>query len=477
MKSHPADTSVNLTLLGSLYAAELALLLIALSLYKLGGRTIDAWFPSGASIALVVGVVVLVIALALIGRAYVKRATAGRHSFGFTVAMNLISLALILIPLELALRIMSSDSPDGPVFGDSSLLPRSWERAVAHYGPQLASGAGAVRAYLVYDEILGWTVGAGRTSRDGVHFSSAEGLRAASPRATFSRATDKLRIAIVGDSFAFAEHVKFEESFGHLLDEAFGPDVEVLNFGVPGYGVDQSYLKLRKEVLDWKPDIVVLGFPIHDFQRSMTVYPFINWQSWNIPFSKPRLVLEQGELRTLNVPTIHPDKMFTMSSISQLPHLEHEQGYRADDWNNSVWDHSYVKRWLTRQFPRWSDAPARFAEPERLRLNSAILKEFIRTAEQNNIVPLLVFFPIPSELEQSARRIETRAQRIVKGLDVQVLDMTPCLLDAGAVEEVYIPGDPHYSALGNAAVAKCIGSALGPVLNGLKPAKRPPAAQ
>ena len=477
MKPQPATPSFNLTLLGSLYGAEFALLLIALALYKLDDRPIDAWFPSGASIALLAGVALLLVAVALISRAYMKRAATGPHGFSFTVAMNLISLALILIPFEVALRFMTRDSPDAPMFGDSALLPRSWERAVAHYGQQLAREDGTIRAYLVYDETLGWTVGPSRTSRDGVHFSSAEGVRAATPGVTLPRTTDKVRIAIVGDSFAFAEHVKFEEPFGHLLDEALGTDVEVLNFGVPGYGVDQSYLKLRKEVLGWKPDIVVLGFPMHDFYRSMTVYPFINWQSWNMPFSKARFVWEQGELRAVNLPTVRPDKMFAMPSISDLPHLQHDEGYRAGDWRISAWDLSYVKRWLTRQFPRWSDMPARFGEAEILRLNTEILKQFVRTAEENDMVPLLVFFPLMPELELSARGSETRSQRSLKGLNMQVLDTTPCLLDAGTVDNAYLPGDPHYSALGNAAVAKCIRSALEPVLKDLKPANRPAARQ
>ncbi len=471
MKPQPTNSSVNLTLLGSLYGAEFALVLIALALYKLDDRPIDAWFPSGASIALLAGVALLLVAVALIGRAYIKRTATGPHGFSFTVAMNVISLALILIPFEAALRFITHDSPDAPMFGDSALLPRSWERAVAHYGQQLAKGAGTIRAYLVYDETLGWTLGASRTSRDGFHFSSAEGVRAATPGVTLPRTTDKVRIAIIGDSFAFAEYVKFEESFGHLLDEALGPDVEVLNFGVPGYGLDQSYLKLRKEVLGWKPDVVVLGFPMHDFYRSMTIYPFINWQSWNIPFSKARFVLEQGDLRPLNLPTIHPDKMFAMSSISDLPHLQHDQGYRSDDWKSSAWDLSYVKRWVTRQFPRWSETPVRFGEAERLRLNAEILKQFVRTAEENDVVPLLVFFPLAPELELSARGTETRSQQSLKGLNMQVLDTTPCLLDAGTVDDVYLPGDPHYSALGNAAVAKCIRSALEPVLAKKEPRK------
>ena len=66
---------------------------------------------------------------------------------------------------------------------------------------------------------------------------------------------------------------------------------------------------LKKDVLAWRPEVVVLGFPEHDLFRTMTVYPLINWPEWDARFSKPRLVLDQGALRSLNVPTIPPNKM------------------------------------------------------------------------------------------------------------------------------------------------------------------------
>ena len=319
---------VDPILLASLYGAEFALVLIGLALNKLAGQPLAAWPASGAGLAFFAAAGVLVIALALIGRAYLRRARTGSRGFGFTVAMNLITIALVLTPCEIALRWLSRDSADAPIFGDTALLPRSWEKAVAHNRQQLDKASGTL-AYLVCDESIGWTVGPSRRSGDGIHFSSAEGLRAATPASVFPKATEKRRIAIVGDSFAFAQHVKFEDSFGDMLERAFAPDVEVLNFGVPGYGLDQALIKLEKHVLAWKPDIVVFGFPEHNFFRTMTVYPFINWQDWNMPFSKPRFVLNQGELRRLNVPAIPPDKMFAMRSISDLPFLQYDQGYTA----------------------------------------------------------------------------------------------------------------------------------------------------
>lgn len=452
--SKPAP-KLDLTLLGSLYGAQFALVLIALALNKLAGRPLATWSSASAGLAFFAATGVLVIALALIGRAYMRRANTGARGFGFTVAMNLITIALVLIPFEIALRLLSRHTVDTPIFGGTALLPRSWEKAQAH-NHRLLEKLVSTLSYAKYDEELGWTIAPNRRSKDGVHLSSAEGLRAASSDAILSTPANKRRIALVGDSYVFAEHVRFEKSFGHLLEEALGANIQVLNFGVPGYGLDQAYLRFKKEVLDWKPEIVVLGFPEHDLFRTMTVYPFINWPDWDVPFSKPRFVLDNGALRLLNVPTIPPNKMFAMSAVSGLPFLEYDQGYSAEEWEHGVLDVFYTKRWLFQHFPRWSEKPPHLGPAERSRLNSAILKEFVQTATDNGIASLIVFFPTPPDLARHSRGLGTTAQQALKVLGVPVLDTSPCLTKARSIEEMFLVGDPHYSELGNAAIAECL---------------------
>ena len=63
----------------------------------------------------------LIAALTLIACAYSRRAGSGSHGFGFTVAMNFITVALVLIPVEIALRLLSRDSADAPIFGEAAL--------------------------------------------------------------------------------------------------------------------------------------------------------------------------------------------------------------------------------------------------------------------------------------------------------------------------------------------------------------------
>jgi hypothetical protein len=75
------------------------------------------------------------------------------------------------------------------------------------------------------------------------------------------------RIAVLGDSYAEAFHVPQEKAFWSLLTAGLarcpafaGKTVEVLNFGVSGYGTAQEFLILKDRVWDFQPDLVLLAF-------------------------------------------------------------------------------------------------------------------------------------------------------------------------------------------------------------------------
>ncbi len=452
----------DVVLLGALYAAEFCALAVAVCIHRLGDRSLASSILSTPGIAAVAALGGLLVAIALIVHRYLSKRRSGDRGFGLTVAMNLVTVALIFACVEISVRLLSRSTPDTAVLANTVLAPRSWENATDYYRQILAKAEGDL-LYLVYDEALGWTVGPSRRAAKGLYLSSAEGLRAARQGVVLAGPTKKRRVAIVGDSFVFAELVTFEESWGHLLEANSGGEVQVLNFGVGGYGIDQSYLRLKKDIIAWKPDVVIMGFPLADIFRTITVYPFINWPEWSMPFSKPRIVPDGNALKVLNVPAIAPTAIFAKSSITDLPYLEYDAGFSAREWRQSLADISYAKRALFSAVTPWSEPAPYATEDNLIQLNAAIFRAFIELANENQIIPLLAYFPGQPEIERLSRGEPTPAQRILDGIGVPLVDTTPCIMEVGAIES-YIPGDPHYSARGNAAVAKCVGAALDRVL-------------
>lgn len=96
-----------------------------------------------------------------------------------------------------------------------------------------------------------------------------------------AKPADTVRVAVLGDSFTEAMHVPMEQTFWSLLERklqecnAFpGKKVEVINFGVSGYGTAQELMTLRQKVWDYSPDLVVLAFTtlndIYDNSRALS---------------------------------------------------------------------------------------------------------------------------------------------------------------------------------------------------------------
>jgi hypothetical protein len=80
---------------------------------------------------------------------------------------------------------------------------------------------------------------------------------------------ETFRIAVLGDSYAEALQVDLPETFCKVLETRLNQNlwlppgkqhVEVLNFGVSGYGTAQELEMLRHYAWDFSPDLVVLAF-------------------------------------------------------------------------------------------------------------------------------------------------------------------------------------------------------------------------
>jgi len=121
------------------------------------------------------------------------------------------------------------------------------------------------------DRNLGWKLkpgASGEWNGEGASLVqvNSEGLR--DREHTKAKPPNTLRVAVLGDSFTEAIHVPVEQTFWSKLERKLGnceavkgrKKVEVINFGVQGYGTAQELIMLRKKVWDYSPDIVILAF-------------------------------------------------------------------------------------------------------------------------------------------------------------------------------------------------------------------------
>ena len=85
---------------------------------------------------------------------------------------------------------------------------------------------------------------------------------------------ERLRILMLGDSFAFGESAEIGKSYVETI-EANLPQAIVWNTGIPGVGTKQALLSFQTYAPVLQPQIAVLGFVMNDFKDN--ILPLDHW--------------------------------------------------------------------------------------------------------------------------------------------------------------------------------------------------------
>jgi hypothetical protein len=100
---------------------------------------------------------------------------------------------------------------------------------------------------------LGWETIPNKTVSNEKLIYSTNSLGMRSREVDFSKG----HILIVGDSVTFGLGVNNEETVSHYLEKEY-KRYQVLNLGVPGYGIGQYFLNLKRHINQLNPKLIVL---------------------------------------------------------------------------------------------------------------------------------------------------------------------------------------------------------------------------
>ncbi|HMU30299.1 MAG TPA: SGNH/GDSL hydrolase family protein [Nitrospira sp.] len=422
--------------------------------YRLQHQGIDLWHAGGLLF------IIAVFCLACISLSAHYRHTRRIASKAFTLQLTAtgIALALLFLGAEVMIRVVAEQTPEETFVGDTVLLPREWQRVQAH---RLADWERSRQQSTIIepDATLGWTIGPNRKEIGifgEMYFSNAYGLRTLANETDPKATAPALRIAISGNSYAYGLDVTYDETWGHQLESRIGQHVQVLNFGVPAYGLDQSYLRYLRDIQDWHPDIVILALISHDLVRSGLVYYLIGFQGGRVPGAKPRLSVVGEEPFALNLPLPSPERIYSTSSIEDLPFVDFDIAYRPADWKWHLYQYSYLLRFAVSWNPTSLWSPYELA-PDVERVDKAILKSFVDTVRATGSTPLVVFLPEYGEFRHSVRSPSEQqllGRRVLQEAGVKFLDLTACLELVNATSRFTLGW--HYTAAANSAVAECL---------------------
>lgn len=392
------------------------------------------------------------------------------------VSTSCAAFALFFAGAEVMVRLLAEEHPEGPLVGNTILLPRDWTKVAAH---RRLNWEQASRDYGLFseDELLGWTVGRNRKGigpHKETYFSNEDGLRTVQNGSSLRSRPAALRIALLGDSYTFGEDVSYEDTWGHQLASLMGLDVQVLNFGVPAYGIDQAFLRYLRDARDWHPDIVILSFISHDVMRTGMIYYWIGFQGAAVPGAKPRFILNGDQLSLLNLPLPAPEQVYSTTRIENLPFVQSDSAYRAADWEWHLYQYSYLLRFLV-SWPFDLGASLYRLDHETQGVSEAILNSFVRTARAAGSFPIVVFLPEYMEFRQSLRNVSASdllGRRVAREAGVEFVDLTSCLEEVSTDDRFTLGW--HYTSHANGAVARCLHARLTQAYPRIQSSTHPP---
>lgn len=124
------------------------------------------------------------------------------------------------------------------------------------------------------DPDLGWEAIPG-TYRDGMIRVNSAGFRGR--ERTQAKPSGTRRLAFLGDSETFGELLPEGQTLPAMLEAELarrGAPYEVLNFGIVGYNTEQEFALLRKKVIRYEPDIVLVYYVFNDPELPQRVLHF-----------------------------------------------------------------------------------------------------------------------------------------------------------------------------------------------------------
>jgi hypothetical protein len=280
----------------------------------------------------------------------------------------------------------------------------------------------------------------------------------------------RIRVAAFGDSFTYGAGVDLADSWGRQLT-AIDPTLEVLNYGVGGYGLDQAYLRYLGVGASFRPHVVLIGYMSENISRHVNVFRplYSDLYSGNI-FTKPRFLVRDKTLVLLPnpLPTVASYRDFLTNDRSMLRRLCRVDHHCNTGYDSTVFDFMpsvRVLRLFGHQIMRRMRGDEIFVHgvynpaSEAYRVTASILENFHCAVLKDDALPIIVIFADLIDQRRS-RRGEPRRYAVLlehlRGRGYRVIDLLEALQRQEASHEIadLVVAWGHYSPLGSRIVAE-----------------------
>tara|TARA_B110001454_G_scaffold144320_1_gene133986 strand:+ start:2700 stop:3944 length:1245 start_codon:yes stop_codon:yes gene_type:complete len=301
---------------------------------------------------------------------------------------------------------------------------------------------------------------------------------------------DKIsKISCYGDSFTFSRQVNNNETWEQQFSKKINSNVQ--NFGVGNYGIDQALLRLKREFMKNKTDIVIMGVVPDTISRILSIWKHYSEYGNTFGF-KPRFIIEHDSLVLIKNPIDSENKISDyvkyldvirefdyfyekkfMRDIIKSPYaisifrnlrrnlgiiywIKKIKKLKSDQINidDIKWQ---AMKYVMRQNLKWR--VKLFQDDYTKRLLKMIVEDYVSFSKEQNFKPIFIFLPQKDDLIFMKNNFNFYEEfykeiKLIEGLNV--IDVTRELLNEKDLDDMYSDNNTyggHYSKSGNEKIA------------------------
>ena len=237
---------------------------------------------------------------------------------------------------------------------------------------------------------------------------------------------------VYGDSYTESVGVNYKNSWPSLLSQKI--NCRVLNFGVEGYGTDQSYLKYKNN--NKMSKIVVINHFSENIVRNINQFRNLIYPSEQINF-KPRFILEEKKLILIPMPRFN-NLNFDVNKTKKLNYEyflpKNEKGIIKDISYPFTYKlarvlifHHKFKAFF-KQEPHSKQFYNYDHKSNALEITFQIMSEFNNLALHNNQIPIITIIPHCKDIDYYVKNKKIPYQNLIdkiKSKKILYLDFLP----------------------------------------------------
>lgn len=299
-------------------------------------------------------------------------------------------------------------------------------------------------------------------------------------------------ISTYGDSFVFSRQVNDNETWQWFLSRT--TQSNVLNFGVGNYGIDQAFLRLKREYEQNRTSILILGVVPETIVRILSVWKHYS-EYGNFFAFKPRFELKDDKLTLIRNVIDCKDKFLKIHEY--LHHLQHYDYFYANKFRKDILYFPYLvslSRSAHRNVPliaallkkqlgtvlgetetsnnrpwemvlenNFEIVRDLYKSPDTINLFLKILDDFATFGKQHGFHPVFLFMPYLHDILYIKDNDCYYADFVSQAQDIiHTIDLTQPLMSSGIINSIYSSDfyGGHLNKKGNEFVSEIVGDEL-----------------